>query len=338
MLFKSIRKSAVAIDLGSSNSIIVQGDKLISEATVVAYSGKKRKKIIIGDEAYNMIGREHGDIELIRPVKSGAIADFHAAKHFLKEFSRKHVKSLRSRTSVLTSIPGYLSGIEKKAVTEAFLSAGFYEVSVVYNTAAVLAGCKGDILEPKGKLVVLSGGGSTELSMMSMGRNVSYRYTKLGGEHISEKLADEIRNAYHVSVGYRSVERLKREYAERGNSENLEISGLDTLGGLPKTVTVDRTLIDDIYANYFHLILELARQLISDCPPELIKDIFDSGILLCGGTSLTPKLQTELMNALSVPVETAENPTEICARGLYELVKKREVLEKIKLISKKNSR
>ncbi len=315
----------MAIDLGTANTLVyVRGKGIVlNEPSVVAleeYKGKKQV-LAVGNEAKQMLGRTPGNIQAIRPLRDGVIADFEVAEEMIKYFIRK-VHNRRSFASpmVIVCIPSGSTAVERRAIQESAEAAGARKVWLIEEPMAAAIGAGLPITEPTGSMVVDIGGGTTEVAVLSLGGSVHARSVRVGGDKMDEAIIAYIRRNHNLLVGESSAERIKKEIGsacppEDGEGRTMEIKGRDLMNGVPKELIITEAQIAESLAEPVSQIVEVVKVALEHTAPELAADIVDKGIVLTGGGALLSNLDAVLRKATNLPVSIADDALTCVARG-----------------------
>jgi rod shape-determining protein MreB len=330
----------MAIDLGTANTLVyVQGrDIVLNEPSVVAIAESRGKKrvLAVGNEAKQMLGRTPGNIQAIRPLRDGVIADFEVAEEMIKEFIRK-VHNRRSFYSpqIVVCVPSGSTAVERRAIQESAESAGARRVWLIEEPMAAAIGAGLPVTEPTGSMVVDIGGGTTEVAVLSLGGIVYARSARVGGDMMDEAIIGYIRRNHNLLVGESSAERIKKEIGsacppEDGEGRTMEIKGRDLMNGVPKEIIITERQIAESLAEPISAIIDAVKVALEHTAPELAADIVDKGIVLTGGGALLGNLDYVLRHATGLPVSIADDPLTCVARGtgrsLEEFKKLKDVL------------
>ena len=331
----------MAIDLGTANTLVyVKGRGIVlAEPSVVAIAEVRGKKqvLAVGEEAKLMLGRTPGNIQAIRPLRDGVIADFEVAEEMIKHFIRKvHNRRGFASPMIIVCVPSGSTAVERRAIQESAESAGARKVFLIEEPMAAAIGAGLPVTEPSGSMVVDIGGGTTEVAVISLGGIVYARSVRVGGDKMDEALINYIRRAHNLLIGESSAERLKMEIGsaalpEEGDDGPLrEVKGRDLMNGVPREVVVSQRQMAEALAEPVGQIVEAVKVALENTPPELSADIVDKGIMLTGGGALVYRLDQVLRDATGLPVLIAENPLQCVAlgtgRALEEYKKLRNVL------------
>ena len=330
----------MAIDLGTANTLVyVKGRNIVlNEPSVVAISKVKDKKhvLAVGEEAKQMLGRTPGNIEAIRPLRDGVIADFDIAEDMIKYFIRK-VHNRRSFASplVVICVPSGSTAVERRAIQESAEAAGARKVFLIEEPMAAAIGAGLPVTEPTGSMVVDIGGGTTEVAVLSLGGIVYAQSVRVGGDKMDQAIIAYIRRTHNLLVGERSAERIKESIGsacppEEGEGRTMEIKGRDLLNGVPKELIISERQIAESLAEPISQIIEAVKSALEHTAPELAADIVDKGIVLTGGGALLTNMDYVLRYATGLPVSIAEDALSCVAMGtgriLEEMKKLRHVL------------
>ena len=330
----------MAIDLGTANTLVyVKGRNIVlNEPSVVAIAKVKDKKhvLAVGEEAKQMLGRTPGNIEAIRPLRDGVIADFEIAEDMIKYFIRK-VHNRRSFASplVVICVPSGSTAVERRAIQESAEAAGARKVFLIEEPMAAAIGAGLPVTEPTGSMVVDIGGGTTEVAVLSLGGIVYAQSVRVGGDKMDQAIIAYIRRTHNLLVGERSAERIKESIGsacqpEEGEGRTMEIKGRDLLNGVPKELIISERQIAESLAEPISQIIEAVKSALEHTAPELAADIVDKGIVLTGGGALLTNMDYVLRYATGLPVSIAEDALSCVAMGtgraLEEMKKLRHVL------------
>ncbi|MEE8276418.1 MAG: rod shape-determining protein [Alphaproteobacteria bacterium] len=330
----------MAIDLGTANTLVyVKGRGIVlNEPSVVAITEVRgRKKVLaVGNEAKQMLGRTPGNIQAIRPLRDGVIADFEIAEEMIKEFIRKvHNRRGFASPQVVVCVPSGSTAVERRAIQESAESAGARRVWLIEEPMAAAIGAGLPVTEPTGSMVVDVGGGTTEVAVLSLGGIVYSRSVRVGGDKMDEAIIGYIRRNHNLLVGEGSAERIKKEIGsacppEDGDGRTFEIKGRDLMNGVPRELSISERQIAESLAEPVSQIVDAVKVALEHTAPELAADIVDKGIVLTGGGALLSNLDFVLRHATGLPVSIADDPLSCVAlgtgRALEEMKKLRGVL------------
>ncbi len=330
----------MAIDLGTANTLVyVKGRGIVlNEPSVVAIADARGRKQVcaVGDEAKMMLGRTPGNIQAIRPLRDGVIADFEVAEEMIKHFIRKvHTRHSFARPQVIVCVPSGSTAVERRAIQESAESAGARHVFLIEEPMAAAIGAGLPVTEPTGSMVVDVGGGTTEVAVLSLGGIVYSRSVRVGGDKMDEAIIAYIRRNHNLLVGEGSAERIKKDIGtasppEDGEGETMEIKGRDLMNGVPKELIISERQISEALAEPVGAIIEAVKVALEHTAPELAADIVDKGIVLTGGGALLCNLDFVLRASTGLPISIADDPLSCVALGtgrcLEELATMRNVL------------
>jgi rod shape-determining protein MreB len=317
--------SDMAIDLGTANTLVyVKGRGIVlNEPSVVAIMNKGGKKQVleVGNAAKMMLGRTPGNIEAIRPMRDGVIADFEVAEEMIKHFIRKvHNRRSFANPMIIICVPSGATAVERRAIQESALSAGARRVYLIEEPMAAAIGADLPVTEATGSMIVDIGGGTTEVAVLSLGGIVYARSVRVGGDKMDDAIISYIRRHHNLLVGEASAERIKKEVGcarapEKAQETRIEIKGRDLLNGVPKEITLSQAQIADALQEPVSQIIEAVKVALEATPPELAADIVDKGIVLTGGGALLTNLDQVLREETGLPVSIADEPLSCVALG-----------------------
>lgn len=331
--------SDIAIDLGTANTVVyVKGKGIfLNEPSVVAIANVRGKNqvLAVGEEAKSMVGRTPGNIQAIRPLKDGVIADFEVAEEMIKHFIKKiHKRSSFVSPQMVICVPSGATAVERRAIQEAAESAGARRVFLIEEPMAAAIGAGLPVTEPCGSMVVDIGGGTTEVAVLSLGGIVYARSVRVGGDMMDEAIINYIRRNFNLLVGESSAERIKKEIGaacvpEKGTGRTMEIKGRDLMNGVPKEITMTEKDVALSLSEPVAQIIEAVKVALEHTEPELSADIVDKGIVLTGGGALLEKLPEVLRKATGLPVTVAEEPLFCVAKGTGRCLEEMDTLKNV---------
>ena len=315
----------IGIDLGTANTLVyVKGKGIVlNEPSVVAieeYRGKKQV-LAVGNDAKQMLGRTPGNIQAIRPLRDGVIADFEIAEEMIKHFIRKvHNRRTFASPLVIVCVPSGSTAVERRAIQESAEAAGARKVWLIEEPMAAAIGANLPVTEPTGSMVVDIGGGTTEVAVLSLGGIVYARSVRVGGDKMDSAIISYIRRNHNLLVGESSSERIKKEIGsacppESGEGRVIEIKGRDLMNGVPKEIVITERQVAESLSEPVSQIVEAVKVALEHTAPELAADIVDKGIVLTGGGALLANLDQVLRNATGLPVSIAEEPLACVVKG-----------------------
>ncbi|OJW64109.1 MAG: rod shape-determining protein [Sphingomonadales bacterium 63-6] len=320
------RSPNIAIDLGTANTLVYMQDHgiVLNEPSVVAVETRGGVKTItaIGKVARLMLGKTPGNVEVIRPLRDGVIADIEIAEEMIKHFIREVLgkNRLMRYPDVIVCVPSGSTSVDRRAIRDAASNAGASSVSLMLEPMAAAIGAGLPVTEPVGSMVIDIGGGTTEVAVLSLGGLAYSNSIRMGGDKLDEAIVSYVRRHHNLLIGEATAERIKLTYGvalppEDQVGEVVSIKGLDLVGGVPKEVQINQAEIAEILAEPIGAIAEGIRVALENTAPELASDIVDRGITLTGGGALIPRLDTFLAQATGLPVSVAEDPMCCVALG-----------------------
>jgi rod shape-determining protein MreB len=311
----------IGIDLGTANVLIhVKGKGIVlNEPAVVAMDRIQGKVLAVGEEAYRMVGRTPGNIEAIRPLKDGVIADFDVTEAMLKHFITKiNVRGFLSKPRMLICCPTNITKVEQKAIKQAAEKSGGRKVYLEEEPKVAAIGAGMEIFQPSGNMVIDIGGGTTDVAVLSMGDIVTAESIKLAGDTFDRDILLYIKQKYKLLIGERTAEDIKINIGtvfKGAREEHIAIRGRDMVSGLPKTITVYSDEVEEALRESVALIVAAAKRVLEQTPPELSADIIDRGVILTGGGAMIHGIDQLLADELKVPVLIADEPMNCVAKG-----------------------
>jgi rod shape-determining protein MreB and related proteins len=313
----------VAVDLGTVNVLVYQQGRgiVLQEPSVVAVRDDGDRTIIVevGRAAKDMYGRTPEEIEVMRPLREGVIADYFVTQGMLEYFIGKVTGRFHLRKPVvMISVPYGVTSVERRAVKEAALAAGSREVHLIPEPLAAAIGAGLPIGTPTGNMIVDMGGGSTEAAVVSMNGIVCAESVRVGGVHLDEAIISYIRKKYNLVIGEPTAEALKIKIGsavELDDELEMQVQGRDQIAGLPKTITVRSGELVEAISEPLTAIINVVRSVLAKTPPELSSDIIDRGMALAGGGALLREIDTLITRETGVPAYVADNPIACTALG-----------------------
>lgn len=325
----------IGIDLGTANTIVIVKGKgiVVREPSVIAIEKNTNKVVGIGNDAKKMIGRTHGKIITIRPMRDGVIADYENTtlmlNHYIKQAKMQSIFSSKPR--IVVCVPSGVTSVEKRAVIDAVVQAGAREVVPIEEAFAAAIGAGLPVWESTGSMVVDIGGGTTEAAIISLGGIVVSQSIREAGDEMDQTIMNYVRKTYNLIIGEHTAEQIKIEMGQSETEEedifkrsvngNKEIRGRDLLTGLPKTVEISDYEVREALSDTINAIVELVRSTLEQAPPELAADILERGIVLTGGGAMLRGLNEILSVETKIPVLIAENPLDCVVNGTAEVFK-----------------
>ncbi len=316
----SLRSRDMAIDLGTANTLVyVRGRGIVlSEPSVVAIDSRDGRVHAVGAEAKRMLGRTPGNITAIRPLKDGVIADFDITEQMLRHFIRSVHSSRLRHPRVVVCVPSGVTGVEKRAVEEACLSAGARQAYLIEEPMAAAIGAGLPVAEPTGSMIVDIGGGTTEVAVISLGGIVVSQSIRIGGDELDDAIVSHCKRVHKLAIGSQTAEQVKIEVGSASKPAqqlHTEVRGRDLVSGLPKTITLGSEEVREALEEPVGHIVDAVKETLDLTPPELAGDIMDRGITLAGGGALLQGLEQRLGEECRMPCQLAELPLECVAVG-----------------------
>lgn len=320
MKFLNKFSKKIAIDLGTATVIIYEHGKgiLLQESSYVALDTNDRTVIAVGDEARKMLGRTPGNIEVVRPLKDGVIANFEVAELMLKSFLKKiGVKNKFIKPLIMVCIPVGVTGVESRAVLEAAVQVGARKAFLIEEPVAAAIGAGLEIEKAEGNMVIDIGGGTTEIAVLSLGGIVAGESIRVGGDKFDEAIVRYVREHYNLIIGESTAEEIKINIgcALPDFDGIYEVKGRDLMTGLPRHVEISSDEIYQALKELLENISHAARRVLEKTPPELSADIVERGIILTGGGSLLKGLDRYISAVTEVSVFVTDEPLICVAEG-----------------------
>ncbi|MHB1679654.1 MAG: rod shape-determining protein [bacterium] len=330
----------LAIDLGTANTLIYVKDKGIvsNEPSVVAVhiNSRGEKKILsVGRDAKKMLGRTPGNIQAIRPMKDGVIADFEVVEAMLKYFIRKiHNRKTLVRPRIIIAVPSGITAVERRAVRESAEAAGARIVYLIEEPVAAAIGADLPITEAAGNMIVDIGGGTTEVAVISMSGIVYAKSIRVGGDKIDDSIIQYVKKRYNLLIGDRTAELIKMTIGTAYPTEEIStmnIKGRDLVSGIPKIIEITSTEIYEAILEPISQIVDAVKTTLEKIPPELSSDIVDRGIALAGGGALLKNIDILIREHTELPVIIADDPLTCVVRGAGKALDELNILQDIVL-------
>jgi len=316
--------SDMAIDLGTANTLVyVKGRGIVlNEPSVVAmkYEDGRARVLAVGEDAKMMLGRTPGNIQAIRPLRDGVIAEFHVAEHMIKHFIQKvHNRSFAS-PQVVVCVPTGATAVERKAIQESAEQAGARKVFLIDEAMAAAIGAGLPVTQPQGSMVVDIGGGTTEVAVLSLCGIVYSNSVRVGGDKMDDAIINYIRRKHNLLIGEATAERIKKDIGiammpEDGEGKSMKIKGRDLMNGVPKEIEINQVQIAEALQDPVSAIIEGVKIALEQTQPELAADIVDRGIVLTGGGALLQDIDKLIRKVTGLPVAVAEEPLTCVALG-----------------------
>jgi rod shape-determining protein MreB len=327
----------LAIDLGTANTLVYARNKgiVVREPSVVVVNKLTNRIEAVGGEAKEMLGRTPGNIESIRPMKDGVIADFEVTERMLEYFIKKaHGRKMYVHPRIVIGVPGEITQVEKRAVRDSATRAGASEVFLVEQAMMAAIGAGLPITEPSGNMIVDIGGGTTDVAVISLAGTVYSRSVRIAGNEMDDAIIQYLKRKYNLLIGERTAEQVKIDLGSAfplKEEIKLEIKGRDLIEGVPRTLTITDEEIREALAEPVTTIVEAVRMALERTPPELSADIMDKGIVLSGGGSMLRGLDQRLRNETGLPVVLAEDPLSSVVLGTGRVLEDIDLLRKVSI-------
>lgn len=327
----------LAIDLGTANTLVFTRNDgiVVREPSVVVINKITNKIEAVGNEAKEMLGRTPGNIESVRPMKDGVIADFDITEQMLKYFIAKaHGGRRWVRPRIVIGVPSEITPVEKRAVRDSAEQAGASEVYLVEQAMMAAIGAGLPITEPSGNMIVDIGGGTTDIAVISLAGAVYSRSLKIAGNELDEAIINYLKRRHNLLIGERTAERIKVELGSAfplKDDLEMEIKGRDLIEGVPKTLVITDSEVREALAEPISAVVDAVRQALERTPPELSADIMDKGIVLSGGGALIRNLDQRLREETGLPVVQADDPLCSVVLGTGRVLEDMDLLRKVSL-------
>ena len=315
----------IAIDLGTANTLIIHNNKVVVDSpSIVAIHRRTNKVIAVGEQAKHMQGKTHDNIKTIRPLKDGVIADFEASEFMLTEFIKMipgiQGKLFSPSLRMVICIPSGITEVEKRAVKDSCARVNAKDVRLIYEPMAAAIGVGIDITQHKGKMINDIGGGTTEIAVVALGGIVCDKSVKIAGDVFTNDIAYYLRTHHNLYIGERTAERVKIEVGAAVEElehapEDMPVQGRDLITGKPKEITVNYREIARALDKSILRIEDGVMETLSQTPPELAADIYNTGIYMAGGGAMLRGLDQRIYKKTGLPVFLADDPLRAVVRG-----------------------
>ena len=329
---KAIWSQDMAIDLGTANTLVVLKDKgvVLNDPSVVAIvnDGGKRTVLAVGDEAKTMLGRTPGNIQAIRPLRDGVIADFIVTEEMIKHFIKKvHIKNTFANPRILICVPTGSTPVERKAIQDSALAAGARRVQLIEEPIAAAIGAGLPISEATGSMIVDVGGGTTEIAVMSLGGVVFSKSLRIAGDAMDGAIINYMRKKFNLLIGESTAEKIKKEIGTAIPTTNnvFLMKGRDIRAGTPKEISLTEEDACEALMPILNQMLAAIKEALESTPPELAADLVDMGLVLTGGGALLKNIDKLISKDTGLPVTIADNPLECVAIGTGKALENEEL-------------
>ncbi len=314
--------SDIGIDLGTATVIIYVKNKgiVLREPSVVAIDLENGKILAIGNEAKNMVGRTPGNVISVRPLRDGVIADYSMTEAMLQYFMKRINKGFRRffRNRVMICVPSGATDVERRAVLEAAVEVGARSAFLIEEPMAAAIGANLNVEEPRGKMIVDIGGGTSDIAVISLGGIVVSKSLRIGGDKFDEAIMRYLRKHYSLAIGEQTAENLKIMIGTCGQQDeemSMVLKGRDLVQGLPRQIEISSTAVSQAIGEMIQTLVDGVRNVLEITPPELSADIIDGGIVLTGGGSLLRGLPELITEQTGINCFCADDPMESVALG-----------------------
>jgi len=322
----------MAIDLGTANTLVVLKEKgvVLNEPSVVAIVNEmgKRTVLAVGDEAKTMLGRTPGNIQAIRPLRDGVIADFIVTEEMIKHFIKKvHIKNTFANPRILICVPTGSTPVERKAIQDSALAAGARRVQLIEEPIAAAIGAGLPISEATGSMIVDIGGGTTEIAVMSLGGVVFSKSLRIAGDAMDGAIINYMRKKFNLLIGESTAEKIKKEIGTAIPTTNnvFLMKGRDIRTGTPKEISLTEEDACEALMPILNQMLSAIKEALESTPPELSADLVDMGLVLTGGGALLKNIDKLISKDTGLPVTIADNPLECVAIGTGKALENEEL-------------
>lgn len=314
----------IAMDLGTANTIIIHNDKIVvDEPSVVALDRRTEKLIALGERARQMQGKTHDDIRIIRPLRDGVIADFHAAELMIRgmiKMMNKSSRMLSPSLKMVVCIPSGSTEVEIRAVRDSSEHAGGRDVYMIYEPMAAAIGIGIDVEAPEGNMIVDIGGGTTEIAVISLGGIVSNMSIRIAGNDLTQDIMAYMRRQHNIKIGERTAEAIKIAVGSALTDleeppQDFIVHGPNAMSSLPMEIPVSYQEISHCLEKTIAKVETAILSALEQTPPELYADIVRNGVYLAGGGALLKGLDKRLSNKINIPFHIADDPLHAVARG-----------------------
>jgi rod shape-determining protein MreB and related proteins len=336
MPFFGMFSNDIAIDLGTANTLIYMKGKgiVLNEPSIVTFDVSTRKIVAIGEEAKKMMGRVHKELNTIRPMRDGVIADFEIAEGMLREFIKKITTSFMPSKRIVICVPSGITEVEKRAIRDTAEKVGAKEVFLISEPMAAAIGIGLDVSAPFGNMIVDIGGGTTEIAVIALSGITNGVSVRVAGDELTEAIIRFFRANQNMLIGETTAENIKCQVGSVMPLEEeiiIEVKGRDLVAGVPKLTEVSSIEIREALNAPVQQMVEAVKVALEKTAPELSSDILDRGIFLTGGGALLQGLDERIRVETGVPVHVAEEPLTAVARGTGKVVEDLNKYKKVLL-------
>ena len=314
-------RKKIGIDLGTTNVLVYLPKKgvVINEPSVVAISTTDKKILAVGIEAKEMLGKTPDSIIALRPLKDGVIADYKTTEAMLRYFINKALGGIRIiRPEVMVAVPAGITSTERRAVIDATMSAGAKAAYIIKEPIVAAIGANIPIGSPSGNMIIDTGGGTSEIAVISLGGIVACASVRIGGNKLDQAILEYTRRHHNLAIGERTAEDIKINIGSALTMDDpltMEVRGRDMITGLPRTIVMTTNDVVEAINNCLEGILDTVKEVLHNTPPELAADVIDKGIIMSGGTSLLRNLDQLISKATGVPAYVADDALFCVVKG-----------------------
>lgn len=321
----------IGIDLGTSNTLVFAKSSgvVLNEPSVVAIDKFEGGIVAVGSLANEMIGKTPGNIIAVRPMKDGVIADFDITQSMIRRFIKQADVGGILKPRVVVCVPSGVTGVEKRAVEEAVITAGAKEVILIEESMAAALGAGLSVNDATANMIVDIGGGTCEVAVISLGGIVASKSIKIAGDELDSSIINYIKKTHSLNIGERMAEEIKigigNAYPKDGEEE-MEVRGRDVLTGLPKQCVITSSQIREAMSENINRMIEAIKYTLENTPPELASDIMENGMYISGGGALIHGLDRLIFDTLKIPVHIAENPLQCVVKGIDKFLDNKRII------------
>ena len=330
----------IAIDLGTCNSLVYIRGKgvVLSEPSVVAVSLTENRILAVGEAAKEMIGRTPADIKVYRPMKDGVIADYKVTQAMMRHFITKTAPHFRMfKPELVISVPAGITSTERRAVIEAALSSGARQAFVAKEPILAAIGAGIPINSCSGHMIIDIGGGTSEVAVISLGGIVTSHSVRVAGDKIDAAITEYIKRKYNLAVGTQSAEEIKIKVGTalmQKEPKYMEIQGRDLILGLPRNIKISSNEVCEAISDVLAEIVQAAKDVLAQTPPELSADIMNKGIIMAGGGALLPRINELVAQSTGVPCFIADEPLFCVIKGTGTVLEHLDEYKKVVMTKK----
>ncbi|MGL4393038.1 MAG: rod shape-determining protein [Fusobacteriaceae bacterium] len=326
----------IGIDLGTANTLVYSkkhGKIVLNEPSVVAVDKDTRKVLAVGFEARDMVGKTPDTIVAVKPLSEGVIADYDITEAMIKHFIKKVFGKYNFfMPEIMICVPIDVTGVEKRAVLEATISAGAKKAYLIEEARAAALGSGMDISAPRGNMIIDIGGGSTDVAVISLGGTVVSRTIRVAGNDFDEAIIKYAKKKHNLLIGERTAEEIKFKIGTAmplEKEEFMAVKGRDLIMGLPKTINISSEEIREALNEPLMEIIDCIKAVLEETPPELASDIIDTGAIMTGGGSLVRHFTDLMSECTNLNVRLADNPLESVVMGTGIALEQLDTLKRI---------